>query len=173
MTGPPPSTRQAPADPAAHAADFSARYAEPQDYHTSQVMLDMGLPPEKIGASDPEHEIRNAAFHPHGRIGGDVTPDGRIVLDSGVMNPDLLTANYGEEAGKLWGGSRLRSRIQAIAAHEWTEYKTGSHAGALARAPNTELPLSHEAREILRAMRDGWKGPSHQGGSPEVPIPPR
>ncbi len=145
-----------PSDPANHAADFSRRYAVDLDIAVGQTMLDMGIPPEKIGASDHEQGIRHAAFHPHGRIGGDVTPDGRIVIDSGVMNPDLMTAAFGEEAGKLWAKSRLKPRTQAIAAHEHAEHTTGSHEGALAAAPDTELAVSHEAREILRAMQRGW-----------------
>jgi hypothetical protein len=61
-----------------HAADFAKRYAEPLDYHAAQTMLDLGIPPEKIGDSDMEHGIRHAAFHPHRKEGGTVTPDSRI-----------------------------------------------------------------------------------------------
>jgi len=32
-----------------------------------------------------------------------VTPDGRITLDSGILNPELLDKNYGQEAGRLGG----------------------------------------------------------------------
>ena len=33
-----------------------------------------------------------------------------------VMTPELLTKDYGEEAGRIWGKSRLRPRMEAIAA---------------------------------------------------------
>lgn len=153
MIGVPPSARQVPTDPAMHAADFAKRYAEPLDYHAAQTMLDLGVPPEKIGDSDMEHGIRHAAFHPHRKEGGTVTPDGRIILDSGVMNPERLTAIYGPEAGKVWAASSLKSRMQAVIAHELAEYETGSHEAALKAAPETRLPIGEGARRILRAMQ--------------------
>src|SRR4030081_2826021 len=70
-----------------------------------------GIPPEKTGNPDPEHGIRHAAFHRHRKGGGTVTPDGRIILDSGVMDPEQLTAIHGQEAGKVWAKSRLKSRL--------------------------------------------------------------
>ena len=138
-----------------HAQDFSERYSEPLDYHAGKTMLDLGIDPQRIGAPDPDNGFKHAAFHPKDSTGGSITPDGRIILDSGVMNLEALDVPYGEEAGKLWAGSRLKDRMQAIIAHEEAEHLTGSHAGAL--ATDTELPVSHRAKEILRAMRDGWK----------------
>ena len=146
-----------PPGPADHARDFSERYAPELDYHAAQTMIELGIPPEKIGEPDPEHGIHHAAFHPHGRRGGGITPDGRITIDSGVVDPELMFGAYGEEAGNLWAALRLRSRIEAIIAHEWTEHQTGSHEAALKAAPVTELPISHEASEMLRAMDRGWR----------------
>jgi hypothetical protein len=153
----PPSARQVPADPAMHALDFSERYAEPLDYLVSQRMLDLGIPTEKIGASDREHGIVHAAFHWFDKNGGNVTPDGRITADSGLFNLDLLKKEYGKKAGKLFEKSRLRDRLDAILAHEDAEHRTGSHVAALKVAPDTELPISHRARELLRAMEKGWR----------------
>ena len=158
MTGTPHRVRQVPADPAEHAADFAARYAESLDYHAAQTMLDLGIDPQRIGISAPAHGIRHAAFHPHDGNGGSVSPDGRIAIDCGVMNPELLSRDYGEVAGKIWRESRLGPRMQAITAHEKAEHEAGSHEGALRLGAETELPVSHGAREILRAMERGWKG---------------
>jgi hypothetical protein len=148
MVGVPPSARQVPIDPELHAVDFSHRYALELDYHAAQIMLELGIPPEKIGDSDPLHGIRHAAFHPHRREAGTVTPDGRIMLDSGLMNPERLLG----EAGKVWAKSTLRSRMEAVIAHELAEHETGSHVAALREAPATRLPIGEGAREILRAM---------------------
>ena len=127
------------------------------DFHAAQTMLDLGIPSEQIGSSDHDKGIQHAAFMPHDRNGGSIGTGSRITLDSGVMNLELLTANYGEEAGRLWASSRLRDRMQAIGVHEKAEGECGTHEEALARAPQTELPVSHRAREILRAMERGWK----------------
>src|SRR4051812_11326663 len=104
-------TRESPPETAEHARDFARRYAVDLEIAVGQMMLNLGIDPEKIGAGDPEHGIRHAAFHPHGTVGGDVSPDGRIVLDSGVMNPDLLTDAYGEVAARRWASSRLPDRM--------------------------------------------------------------
>ncbi len=74
------------------------------------------------------------------------------------MNPELLSRDYGEGAGMIWRVSRLGPRMQAITAHAKAEHEAGSHEGALKSGAETELPVSHEAREILRAMEWGWKG---------------
>ena len=142
-------------DPAEHALDFALRYANELDYHAAQTMIDLGVPPEKIGDSDPVHGIRHAAFNPFEKDGGGISPDGRITIDSGVMNLDLLTSAYGDEAALAWNVG-LRSRMQAIVTHERAEYEAGDHDSALNLAPETEQPISDEARAILRAMRDGW-----------------
>jgi hypothetical protein len=79
----------------------------------------VGLPPHtEIGDSDRAHGITHAAFHPHRKEGGTVTPNGQVILDSGVMNPEQLTALHGEETGNVWAGTRLKSRMQVIVAHE-------------------------------------------------------
>ena len=143
-------------NPAEHAKDFSQRYADPLDYHAAQTMLDLGVARDKIGASDPDYEFRHAAFHPSETTAGSFTPDGRITLDSGVMNLSGMDEPYGAEAGKIWAGSGLPDRMQAVIAHEKTEAELGSHEAGLQVAPETKLPISHRAREIPRAMRDGW-----------------
>ncbi len=82
---------------------------------------------------------------------------GRISVDSGVLNPDQLTKDYGEDVGELWSRSRLRDRIDAIIIHEESEAKAGTHEEALALAPQTTRPISEATRRILRAMERGWQ----------------
>jgi hypothetical protein len=83
--------------------------------------------------------------------GGNVIGE-RIVVNSGVFNPELLTERYGPDVGEIWAKSRLRDRIDAVIAHEVAEAKTGTHEGAEALVAETDLPVSEGARRILRAM---------------------
>ena len=157
MIGTLPSARPMWHEPAAHARDFADRYAEPMDYYVSQRMTELGI--QEIGMPDRDAGIQWAAFHPHGTVGGNYAPDGRLIVNSGVFNLDLLNKNYSEEASKLFERSRLRDRLDSIIAHEFEEHRNGmSHAAALKAAPKTDLPISDRAREICRAMERGWKG---------------
>jgi len=157
MIGTPPSRRPMWHDPAAHARDFAERYAEPMDYHVAQRMAELGI--IEIGMPDRDAGIQWAAFHPHGRAGGGYAPDGRLIVDSGVFNLDLLGTHYGETASRLFGQSRLRDRLDSIIAHEFEEHRNGmDHEAALKAAPTTDLPISDRAREICRAMVRGWRG---------------
>jgi hypothetical protein len=87
------------------------------------------------------------AFDPDERTGGSVSTG--IVIDSGVLNPELLK---GKKGGRVWANETLRNRIDAIIAHEWEEGRHGTHPAALKAAPKTDLPISDEARRICRAM---------------------
>jgi hypothetical protein len=159
MIGDPPSSRQVPLDPGLDAIDFSKRYAQEIDLAESQRMMEMGIPTSRIGMRDTAHGIRYAAFHPHGTEGGNNSPDGGLIVDSGLFNLDLLNADYGKKASSVFERSRLRDRLDAIIAHEYEEHRHGmSHVEALEHAPATELPISDRAREILRAMEKGWRG---------------
>jgi len=146
-----------PSEPADHAEDFSRRHAEELDIVAGQVMMDLGIDPKRLGATDPE-DLTYKTFHAGERTCGSLTPEGRITLDSGVMNPEAMDAPYGQEAGDFWRSKmRLRDRMQAAGAHEYEEYKGGNHEAALKRGPDTALPVSEPAREMLRKMRDGWR----------------
>jgi hypothetical protein len=157
MIGTPPSARRVPAvptDPAEHAADFAARYAEPMDYLIEQRMTELGIPDQQIGAC--AYGVPHSAFWPHETTGGGNVPGPRFTVDSGVFNPELM-ANR-REAGSLWARSRLRDRIDAIIAHEVAESQTGDHWTAELIAPETPLPISERARHILRAIKEGTPG---------------
>ena len=147
-----------PTDPADHAENFSRRYAEELDIASGQVMMDLGLSKDEMGARDPSRNREHHSFFPGERDCGGISPMGQINLDSGVMNPAAMDGPYGEECSALWRKSRLRDRMQAIIAHEKAEKEYGDHELALIAAPETELPISHRAREITRAMEKGWKG---------------
>jgi hypothetical protein len=162
MIGPSPSERGLPAvpsDPAEHAVDFSRRYAEDLEIATGQVMLDLGLSAHEMGLRDPHRNLEHHAFFPDEGDGGGVSHAGQINLDSGVMNPSVMDGPYGEECGRLWRKSKLRDRMQAIIAHERAEWEhNGDHELALIAAPETDLPISKRAKEILREQESGWKG---------------
>jgi len=74
------------------------------------------------------------------------------------MNPELLTANYDEETRRLWNRTRIGDRAQAVIAHELAEHEHGDHELALIAGPETNLAISHAARELVRQMEKGWHG---------------
>ncbi len=159
MIGTPPSQRPRWHDPAAHARDFAERYAEPLDWLVAVRMEELGLSFDQIGMPDDDRGVPWAAFHPLGTGGGYNSPDGRLVVESGLFNFDLLRESYGEEAAKRYAESDVTSRLDAIIAHEYEEHgHGGSHVEALKHAPSTELPITDRAREIARAMQKGWRG---------------
>ena len=65
--------------------------------------------------------------------------------------------HYGIEIGSAWAKSSLRHRLDALIAHEETEFRTGSHILALRIAPQTDLPISEAARNLLRQMSEEGK----------------
>jgi hypothetical protein len=148
-----------PTVPADHAEDFSRRYADDMEIATGQVMIDLGLSSGEMGARDATRNLEHHSFYPHEGDCGSVNRLGQINVDSGVMNPAIMDGPYGEACGKLWRKTRLKDRIQAIIAHEKAEHEYGhDHELALIAAPETKLPISHAARELLRAQESGWKG---------------
>ena len=158
MIGTPPSARPMWHDPAMHARDFAERYAQEIDLAVAERMRELGIHDDQIGMPDGIAGIDWAAFHPHGTEGGNNSPDGRLIVDSGVLNLDLLTKDYGREAAALFEKSRLRDRVDAIVAHEYEEHRHGmDHELALKHAPDTALPISERAREICRTMATGWR----------------
>jgi hypothetical protein len=146
-----------PSDIAEHAVDFSRRYAEPLDIAVGQVMIDLGLTNDEMGARDPDCSREHHVFFPAERTGGGISPAGQITVDSGIMNPHLLDAGYDEDTRKLWRKTKLKPRIEATIAHEQAEYEyNGDHELALIAAAETELPVSHAAKELLKQMEKGW-----------------
>ena len=154
-----PLGQHVPADPADHAEDFAHRYAEPLDWQAGIHLQELGIPTDHIGSNDHDHGLVGAAFNPYERHGGGVTHAGQINFDSGSFNPEQITKEYGKRAGKLWAESSVRDRWDALAAHEDAKWRMGmDHDAAVQKAPETELPISDRARNILVEMRKGWKG---------------
>jgi hypothetical protein len=146
-----------PSSPADHAEEFGHTWVDRLENHVEGRMHALNIPEEQIGSSDHERGVEWRTFFPDERDGGGVATGGRISVDSGVLNPEQLTEDYGEETGKLWAKSRLRDRIDAIIIHEEAEAKAGTHTEALATAPQTTRPISEATRRILQAMERGWK----------------
>jgi hypothetical protein len=151
MIGTPPSKQQMPEDPMLHARKFANEYADKLENYVEGRMHALNVPEKYMGLPDLARGLPWAVFHPNGMTGGSVIGE-KIAVNSGVLNPELLTERYGLEVGQIWAKSRLRDRIDAVIAHEVAEAKTGSHEGAEALAAETDLPVSEGTRRILRAM---------------------
>jgi hypothetical protein len=159
MIGPSPSDRglpAIPADPAEHAVRVAREWQVVVERYVQKRMGELGIPDDRIGAPDYERGGEKHAFLPDERIGGS-HGGGRLFVDSGVLNPELDAEIIGPEASRIWGASRLRDRIDAVTAHEHLEALGLPHAEVVQRAPGTELPVSENARRILRSMAQGVK----------------
>jgi hypothetical protein len=72
-----------------------------------------------------------------------------VVVNSGVLNPELLK---GQKGVRLWPTMRLKDRIDATIAHEYEELRAeGKHVEAVRNAAKTKLPISNKARRLNRA----------------------
>ncbi len=136
-----------PTDPAAHAEDFAHRYEFPLDAYCAVRMEELGIPDRLHGSPDLEGDGRWKAFIARDRQGGGLLKG--ITVNSGCLNFELLK---GKGGSRLFAKARLRDRIDAIIAHEYEEDQLGTHELALRHGAKTELPVSDEARRILRAM---------------------
>jgi hypothetical protein len=148
MTGIPPSARGGrPAHPGLHASQLAQEWEDVGERYVRRRMRALGIPDALIGQPTYGGDGRWRAFDSQGRQGGTNTTG--VVVDSGVLNPDLL---QGKKGGRIWPKLRLKDRIDAIIAHEYAELRLGGqHAEALKAAARTELPISDEARRLNRA----------------------
>lgn len=126
-------------------------------------MKELGIPEARIGSTDHRHGLGVSAFNPYERDAGGVAPDGRLNVDSGVLNPEQM-AHLASLAPKAWREATLRTRIDAAIAHEDMEWRAGTHRAAVERAPETDLPVGERARRLLRAIRLGEQ--EFRGGGP-------
>lgn len=136
-----------PADPAEHAVRVAREWGDVAEVYIQKRMRELGIPEDKIGATDPYRRMPWHTFDLEGRTGGNI-PTG-ITVNSGALNPELLKGGKG---GRLWPKARLRDRIDAIITHEFEEDRHGTHEAALKAAPKTGLPITDGARRVLRAM---------------------
>ncbi len=144
-----------PADPAEHARQFAAEWADRFEVYARRRMREVGVPEHLIGAVDVENRIERRAFFPHQSGGGRNIYRRGINLDSGILNPALLDVFPDPEVRSMWAHARLRDRAEAVIAHEFEE-ATGvrpvDHPEAVRKAPDTRLGISEEARQILAAI---------------------
>ncbi len=153
MIGTPPSQRPMWHAPAAHAKDFSERYAQDLDLAVADRMMELGIPNHQIGRPDPDHRGQWRAFFPQQGTGGGVVGN-KINADAGLFDTDLMTRIYGPKIGEKWAKDRLRDRLDQIIAHEHAEASGISHAEAVQRAAETPLTIREKARERLREMAE-------------------
>jgi hypothetical protein len=148
MVGVPPSARGGrPADVALHAGQVAQEWRDVGECYVRRRMKELGIPDNQIGQPDYDGDGHWRSFDPNGRKGGANTTG--AVVDSGVLNPDLLK---GQKGGRIWPKMRLKDRIDAAIAHEYEElHADGRHARAVKNAAKTKLLISQEARRLNRA----------------------
>lgn len=145
-----------PEDVDEHLIDFCNRYWEPLEATTRKRMREVGVPEEKIGMPDANHDFRLAAFHPDSLFGGEIHyAPGRINVDAGLFKPGLLDEAMPPDVSWLHDASPASVKLDAIIAHEYEEGIHGNHLAALEHAPDTSLAIKEKSRGLLRAEREG------------------
>jgi hypothetical protein len=149
MIGPPPSARGGrPADIAAHASQIAQEWEDVGEGYARRRMKELGIPDHERGQPDYDGDGKWRAFDPKGKKGGANTTG--AVVDSGVLNPELLK---GQKGGRIFPKLGLKDRIDAIIAHEYEElHAGGKHVEALKAAARTKLPISDAAKRLCKAM---------------------
>jgi hypothetical protein len=150
MIGLPPSARGLtgrPVDIAEHASQVAQEWEDVGEKYVERRNRELGISDRMNGQPDYAGDGRWHHFDPYEREGGTNTTG--VVVNSGVLNPELLK---GEKGGRIWQKMRLKDRIDAIIAHEYEELRAdGDHAKAIKAAAQTDLPISDEARRLNRA----------------------
>lgn len=144
---------QLPAD----VADFANRYQEPLSRAIENHMRRLGVPLAMIGIDwrgiDPDPFVRYYPPQLGGNIRRGIHGSPGINLDPAVLDVNAPKMN----ALASWRSARLRDRIDAVIAHEYTEALAHQgidfHVHALTAAENTPLLISDRARQILRDYR--------------------
>jgi hypothetical protein len=138
-------------------ADFANRYQDPLSQAIGNRMRLVGVPEDMIGVEwwgvDKGPFVR---YHPP-QLGGNIRRgiNGKPGIN---VDPAVFDGNA-PRMGNLpsWRSARLRDRIDAVIAHEYTEalapHGVDFHIHAVNNAENTLLKISDEAREILKEYR--------------------
>ncbi len=158
MVGLPPSARGLtgrPANPALHAKEVAREWEDVAESYIQERMRQLGIPDHQIGAPDYQRGSVRRVFLPDEAIGGSYGTGRRLFVDSGVLNPKLNAEVIGSEASKVWAKARLRDRIEAVIVHEHLEAQGIPHDEVVERAADTNLPISENARRILRSIAEG------------------
>jgi hypothetical protein len=158
MVGLPPSARGLtgrPADLALHAKEVAREWEDVAESYIQERMRQLGIPDHQIGAPDYQRGSVRRVFLADEAIGGSYGTGRRLFVDSGVLNPKLNAEVIGSEASKVWAKARLRDRIEAVIVHEHLEAQGIPHDEVVERAADTNLPISENARRILRGIAEG------------------
>ena len=89
-------TEKPPTDPGDHAQEFARIWTDMLEEQCTIRMQELGIPDNMNGQPDYGGDGEWRAFDPYRRIGGANTTG--VVVDSGVLNPDLLKGQKGEHA---------------------------------------------------------------------------
>ena len=177
MVGLPPSARGLtgrPADPALHAKEVAREWEDVAESYIQERMRQLGIPDHQIGAPDYQRGSVRRVFLADEAIGGSYGTGRRLFVDSGVLNPKLNAEVIGSEASKVWAKARLRDRIEAVIVHEHLEAQGIPHDEVVERAADNNLPISENARRILRSIAEGVETfEALAEARPSAPIPPR
>jgi hypothetical protein len=132
---------------------YSIQNAEALDQWAALFMKKLGIHDDRIGGNDRQHGLQWRAFFPREQDGGGNSPGERLNLDSGLFNDDLMQP-MGPRADKVWRRSSIETRAMAVLPHEDIESKGYTHEEAVEMAPDTALPITNAARELLRIIRE-------------------
>jgi hypothetical protein len=77
--------------------------------------------------------------------------DGRGWL---LREMDDLMQPFGPYAHRAWRRSSVETRAMALLAHEDVETQGHTHEEAVEMSPDTALPVTNAARELLRIIRE-------------------
>ncbi len=146
-----------PADVAEHAKVVAREWGDVAESFVQKRMRELGIPDHQIGAPDYDRGGAHHVFLWGEMEGGTNDHHGRLFVDSGVLNPRLNAEVNGPDATKLWEKSRLRDRIDSVIAHEHLEAQGVPHEEVVERVAETTLPISENARRILRTTAKGVK----------------
>jgi hypothetical protein len=120
-------------------------------------MQAIGIPEEMIGNVPGTVGQGQGAFSPHATVGGTHTPPliqgtytPRINVDAGVLD-----ANRFSQISPTWGTASLEARMQAVAAHEYTEalVHQAGRAGAYPQGVLDAIAVANDINARPAAVR--------------------
>jgi hypothetical protein len=130
-------------------------------------MKELGIPENNIGAKVTKYDPNTGKFIGHAYTEGET---GEAFVPSGGNRGRRLRTyvdKYEHEEGgiavhgnvfddwegfDLWNQSSVDDRIDAIIAHEWSEFSELTHWETVELAPDTQLAIRQRARELLKEM---------------------
>jgi hypothetical protein len=152
--------------------EFAARNEAELNATIAARMRQLGVPEDMIGLRGVAGIDEGRAFvrFPDSQIGGNLNPavnpalQRGIAIDHGVL--DVAHPSMNNVPAWRQANTTLRDRVDAAVAHEFVEARltppanlTGQarvewlHSEALRLAPDTTLPITERAREILQQYR--------------------